>query len=343
MTVISRYPESPHVHFDSGLPGTLMNHAGCCSPPYEFHMNGAPFRLISIEIVASYGASIWTTNTGASITIPAGTTGTFIFPETFTGVTSVFWDQIEGSALIDNLVFSAVANIAGSAVPDCLTNPADPGGGVLGATVQTFIDLGVDPAITCIENKAWTDPTSFALGSYVKGAELFGGTPDPTNFTFNFTSVDGTAAGNANSRDFFWVADQGNGINFGNGVVGGAPSQGIIWDLGGQANQVAVFVFVDHGPIPQETLESSVWLSNDPNAPDSGWTQALLDHVYLQGWSPDPNIADGFVGVYRVPNNQTFRYVSVTWGGPAALNRDGDNEIDAVGGLTATGQGLGGL
>ena len=122
-----------------------------------------------------------------------------------------------------------------------------------------------------------------------------------------------------------------------NGAVGGSPSNGIIWDLGGPANQAAVFVFVDHGPVPGEVLENTAWLSNDPDAADGGWTQANLAHVYGGGWSADPNIADGFVAVYKLPLDATFQYVSVSWGGPGAIVRDGDNEIDAVGGLTAQG------
>lgn len=140
---------------------------------------------------------------------------------------------------------------------------------------------------------------------------------------------------------FFWVQDNGNTIDFGGGVTGGAPSAGIVWDLGGQANQAVVFVQVDHGPIPGEVLENSAWLSNDPNAADAGWTQATLERIYLEGWSPTlSHIADGFAVVYKLPGNQTFRYVSVTHGGPGALLRDGDNEIDAVGGLSAGGGGL---
>src|SRR5262249_13166976 len=144
-----------------------------------------------------------------------------------------------------------------------------------------------------------------------------------------------TGIGNANGRDFYWVQDTGAGGTFG-GATGGAPSQGIIWDLGGQANQAAVFVFVDHGPVPGEVLENTAWFSNDPNAADAFWTPGLLTHVYGDGWSPDPNIADGFVAVYQLPGGTTFQYVSVTWGGPGAVTRDGDNEIDAVGGLRAS-------
>ena len=211
---------------------------------------------------------------------------------------------------------------------------------VQGATVATFISLGVDPTVTCIENSLWTDPTGFNLGSYVKGGDALGGTPDPNVLGFNFANL-GSFAANANARDFFWVQDNGNTIDFDPGpgtIFGGRPSQGIIWDLGGPANQAVVFVQVDHGPLPGEVLENTAWLSSDPNAADGGWTQALLDHVYLQGWSPTlSHIVDGFVAVYKLPGNATFTHVSVTHGGPGAVLRDGDNEIDAVGGLNVTG------
>jgi hypothetical protein len=44
--------------------------------------------------------------------------------------------------------------------------------------------------------------------------------------------------------------------------------------------------------------------------------------------------------VYKLPGDATFQYVSVTHGGPGAVLRDGDNEIDAVGGLSARGCGV---
>ncbi|MSV28061.1 MAG: hypothetical protein EXQ52_04860 [Bryobacterales bacterium] len=184
----------------------------------------------------------------------------------------------------------------------------------------------------------WTDPAGFVLGSYVKGAEIAGFAIDPA--VLGSYGIGGGLGASANGRDFLWVQDNGNQINFGGGILGGRPSEGIVWDLGGQANQAAVFVFVDHGPVPHEVLENTAWLSNDPNAADGGWTQASLVHVYGAGFSADPDIADGFVAVYQLPSAATFRYVSVTWGGPGSILRDGDNEIDAVGGLTAGGQGV---
>jgi hypothetical protein len=231
----------------------------------------------------------------------------------------------------------AAASTVGAA--PCLTNNSDAvGNSIFGATVGTFVGLGIDPTVTCIENGLWSDPAKFTLGNYVKGADAWGQSTDPT--TLGAYNLLGSPAVNANSRDFDWVQDNGNTGTFG-GAVGGAPSQGIVWDLGGQANQVAVFVFVDHGPVPGEVLENTAWLSNDPNAADGAWTQASLVHVYGAGWSPDPNIADGFVAVYQLPGGATFRYVSVTWGGPGAITRDGDNEIDAVGGLNIEGTGVG--
>lgn len=238
------------------------------------------------------------------------------------------------------LAVSILCGTALTAAP-CLTNGADVvGNPALGATVQTFVNLGINPNTTCIENGLWTNPSGFGLGTYIKGANGLGGSPDPTILAWNSSTVDGTIGGNANSLDFFWVQDGGNTLDFGNGIVGGAPSQGIVWDLGGQANKAVVFVAVDHGPLPEEVLENTAWLSNNPDAADGGWTQAVLEHVYGAGWSPDPNIVDGFVAVYTLPTNTTFRYVSVTWGGPGSIHRDGDNEIDAVGGLTEGGTGV---
>jgi hypothetical protein len=222
---------------------------------------------------------------------------------------------------------------------DAVGNP------VFGATVATFTGLGITPgngtgATTCIENGLWNDPANFVLGTYIKGADDGGQDLNPN--ALNNYVLNNTFAADANGRDNLWVQDNGNQTTFSSGVVGGRPSAGIVWDLGGQANQAAVFVFVDHGPVPLEVLENTVWLSNDPNASDVGWTQASLTHVYGAGWAPDPFITDGFVAQYTLPDPlATFRYVSVTWGGPGAVQRDGDNEINAVGGLTAGGTGVG--
>lgn len=225
----------------------------------------------------------------------------------------------------------------------CLVNPGDAvGNAVFGATVSTFTGLGIvagdgTGGTTCIENGTWSSPSGFGFGDYVQGAEAAGF--GINNTVLGSYGLGGALATAANSLDFAWVQDIDAGENPG-GILGNAPSDGIVFDLGGQANQVAVFVFVDHGPVPGEVLENTVWLSNDPNAADAGWTQASLVHVYGDGWSPDPNISDGFVAVYQLAGGATFQYASITWGGPGAVLRDGDNEIDAVGGLTREGGGI---
>jgi hypothetical protein len=238
------------------------------------------------------------------------------------------------------LAATAVATLGWSATAGaaCLTNGSDQvGNPAFGATVNTFVGLGINPNVTCIDNGLWAAPSNFGLGSYVKGAEGFGTGID--NSVLGSYDGSGSLAANANGLDHAWVQDTSPNANI-NGITGSAPSQGIVWDLGGQANQVAVFVFVDHGPVPGEVLENTAWLSNDPDAADGGWTQASLVHVYGDGWQTDPTISDGFVAVYQLPNSATFRYVSVTWGGPGGIVRDGDNEIDAVGGLTEQGTGV---
>jgi len=143
------------------------------------------------------------------------------------------------------------------------------------------------------------------------------------------------------------------------------PEHGAIFDLGGEGNRVAVFPFTDHGPLPCESFEFSVWLSNNPNAtevaeagrPDGNrWNPAVLVRAFLQGWIPDtavggqavgpaltPNLnnptqRDGIVQVFALPCGLTFRYASVVAGNngnPSAACQfwSFDAELDAVAGL----------
>lgn len=110
-----------------------------------------------------------------------------------------------------------------------------------------------------------------------------------------------------------------------------------VFDLGFQATKAAVFNTIDHGPLPGEAIESTVWLSNDL----TNWTQGVLERVWLEGFSPILGIQwDGFVYAVGTGTNQTFRYASITHGGPGALLNDGDDEINGIMGLDA---GFGGV
>lgn len=173
--------------------------------------------------------------------------------------------------------------------------------------------------------------TSPAYIGNVEGCSGF--SYDPGSYAYNCGNVSlAEYAQRGSCLDMWWLQDNGDGdITTGN-----------IWDLGAPSNQVAVFPIVDHGPMPQEAIEYSVYLSNNPYATTIGtdgnieWVYAKLDKVYLEGWHSGW-IADGFTTVWRLPDAQTFRYVNVISGGPGSMHHDGDDEIDTVIGLTFEG------
>jgi hypothetical protein len=73
-----------------------------------------------------------------------------------------------------------------------------------------------------------------------------------------------------------------------------------------------------------------VYLSNDLVT----WELATVKRVWLEGWQSILGIEwDGFVYAVGTDDDDTFRYMSVNWGGPGALISDGDNEINGVMGL----------
>ncbi len=142
------------------------------------------------------------------------------------------------------------------------------------------------------------------------------------------------------------------------------PSNGAIFDLGGEGNRVVVFPFTDHPPLPCESWEYAVWLSDDPMAtevaeaghPDrTKWNPAVLTTAFLQGWIPDnpapvdeadalsPDLSngtqrDGIVQVFALPCGLTFRYASIVAGNngnpsAACAFYSFDAELDAVAGL----------
>lgn len=66
------------------------------------------------------------------------------------------------------------------------------------------------------------------------------------------------------------------------------------------------------------------------------WTTAKVERVWLEGFKPNTGILwDGFVYAVGTGTSDTFRYASITWGGPGALQADGDNEINGILGTQA--------
>jgi MYXO-CTERM domain-containing protein len=170
--------------------------------------------------------------------------------------------------------------------------------------------------------------------------------------------------------------DWSNSVGDGN-KEGYYPWEGMVFDLGGPSNKVVLFPVNDHGPQPCESVEYTVYLTNNPlsrtmidnptttGADPQQWNRAKLSTIYLEGWKkvrPGADItiadptnpanmlgytieADSFSSVWSLPCGINFRYVGIIAGNDGkdlpACNFDSfDAEIDAVAGLTETGAGV---
>lgn len=179
----------------------------------------------------------------------------------------------------------------------------------------------------------------------------------------------------ANSLDWYWTQvtrTRDTGVAVMDGEPGFYyPWRGRIMDIGGEANRVALFPVTDHGPLPCEAFEYTVWLSNNPDAttiaPESApdpmqWNPARLVRSYTEGWTRNPRsegavdasradlgtwlrdtsagdaIADALVTVWSLPCGLSFRYVAIQGGnngnpGPECRFDSSEDELDAVAGL----------
>lgn len=204
-----------------------------------------------------------------------------------------------------------------------------------GATVGTFAQLFYGSNTLANRQQVVTnqllddgnfDPAGYTAGTLTSATGVFNpGTSldqpnvsDAYNGSYAYTCCSGTVAAAANAVDNLWVQ-----------TLTQTPGQAV-WDLGFQATKAAIFNTIDHGPIPQEAIESTVYLSNDLLT----WTQAVTERVWLEGIYSDTSVLwDGFVYAVGTGTSNTFRYASIIWGGPGALLADGDNEINGVMGL----------
>ena len=211
-----------------------------------------------------------------------------------------------------------------------ITNPDDPGSWQ-GANVGTFAQLYYGSNTLAnrqlvVDNNLLDDgifnAAGFSAATLIAGGATAGFSIPVNGNPYNY-GIGGTVATAANSIDNLWFQS--------NGKVGET-----VFDLGFQASKVAVFAAVDHGPLPQETIESTVYLSNN----QVDWFLAVVQRVWLQGHLADgtPNTWDGYwdgftYAVGLSDPTQTFRYASIIHGGPSALINDGDDEINGLLGL----------
>ncbi len=149
------------------------------------------------------------------------------------------------------------------------------------------------------------------------------------------------------------------------------PWEGLVFDLGGPSNKVAIFAENDHGPQPCESTEYTVYLTDNPKSQErvqdpkatgvdpTKWNRAVLSTLYTKGFieirpaDPAGHAAcgdtslysveeDSFVSVYALPCGITFRYAAIVAGNdgldfPACGFDSSEAELDAVAGLTESG------
>jgi hypothetical protein len=248
--------------------------------------------------------------------------------------------------LVVFLLFVGILLLAGTARAATVTDPNDPRVWQ-GATVGTFADLiyGSDTLAnrTLVTSSGLLDDGLFSASGYVTGSLLHtpwadgtGGSANHNAGTSRGYSHDLTGTGSLSySLSSMTVFEAANGID--NKWFQSSDTIGdTVFDLGFDATKAAVFNTIDHGPLPAEAIESTVYLSNggagDPTT--WTWTQAVLEKVWLEGFYPILGVKwDGFAYAVGTAGGGTFRYASVTWGGPGALISDGDNEINGVMGL----------
>jgi hypothetical protein len=219
-----------------------------------------------------------------------------------------------------------------------------------GASAATFASLGYSVGTGAgqvhISTGTWTDPAGLVFGTVLGTGNLTASGQTTGLLSYAYGGYGTSFAANpasVNARDYAW--GQNYGTNSGTSPASDTPWKGSVFDLGGAANKAVVFPVIDHGPLPSEALEYTVYLTDTPNSTNlADWHLATLSEVYLQGWQADNvSLADGFTTVWTLASpSDTFRYVSVQGVGSQAIHPlfDTEDEIDAVAGLTAGGVGV---
>jgi hypothetical protein len=229
--------------------------------------------------------------------------------------------------VLAGVVFSAILSGYGTVQAAPITDPNDPRNWQ-GATVGTFATLiyGSNTLANrqAVVDSGLLDDGIFNSAGYLAGTLISAGTSSCGS------SLDTTGTGSyAYVLGCSSIADAANGIDEKwiqtSGTIGAT-----VWDLGFAATKAAIFNTIDHGPLPQEAIESTAYLSNDL----STWVEASFERVWLEGFKSNTGILwDGFAFAVGTGTADTFRYISIIHGGPGALLDDGDDEINGVMGL----------
>ena len=158
------------------------------------------------------------------------------------------------------------------------------------------------------------DVSLHQCGQLVRGAEDSGYMTSPSSFSYSMPSPKGTASANAIDRHFIQDID------------GGPTDNALVWEFPAETATVDMFPAIDHGPVPGEALEATVYGFDDLAAPSSTWEVGDISTIFDEGWSEW--ISDDFVSRWEFTS--PHKYYAARWGGPKALLADGDVELDAL-------------
>jgi hypothetical protein len=159
---------------------------------------------------------------------------------------------------------------------------------------------------------AGTVPEPFACGTYLRGGEDSGQQLNAADYSYTMPSPLGISGAGV-FADHHWVHSTGTAF--------------VVFDMGAPVPAAFYVPAIDHGPIPGEAMESTLYGTNNPADPEAGWEAGTISDIYDQGvdaaW-----ISDDFST--RWTFTQPYRYIGIIHGGPGAIVDDGDAEIDAV-------------
>jgi len=147
-------------------------------------------------------------------------------------------------------------------------------------------------------------PCDFRLGEYCTGGDgATGIAPDPIGACgLNYGNTLESPADAINSLDHHWLQ---------------STTTPIVVDFGSPVTAALVFGAIDHGPLPEEGIEFTVWGSDscDIDSFPTGWTKGTLARIWKRGWE-DPiacqgqDNADDYVSQYSFAS-PGVRYVAV--------------------------------
>jgi hypothetical protein len=154
-------------------------------------------------------------------------------------------------------------------------------------------------------------------GVCIGGNEGSGYQLTPTIPGYDYTTPSPMGVGAGDYADHHWVAEASGPF--------AAPAQGTMWVFGSSSQDFLVHTSIDHGPIPEEGAETTLWGSNDGG---TTWLPSLVTDLFEGGW--DPNSDEDITLQYRF--SVPVSLISATAGlaqGNYYYGSD-DAEIDAV-------------